>query len=48
MNAHLKDEIKKFIETNIKKELDKRLTIYSSEELLTKNEFLEAIKLNST
>ncbi|MBD3230080.1 MAG: DUF3782 domain-containing protein [Candidatus Lokiarchaeota archaeon] len=45
MNTELKEEIKNYIEKGIKKELDKYHKIYTSEELLTKSEFLEAIKM---
>ena len=45
MNSELKTEIKKYIEQNVQKELEKYMKLYSKEELLTKAEFLEAIKL---
>ena len=44
MDDELKQEIKNYIEENIQKELEKYLKIYSSEELLTKSEFLESMK----
>ncbi|TFG04509.1 MAG: DUF3782 domain-containing protein [Promethearchaeota archaeon] len=45
MNPESKEEIKSFIELNMQKQFEKYFKVYSSEELVTKSEFLEAIKL---
>jgi hypothetical protein len=45
MGTDLKADIKQYIEHLIQKEFEKYTKIYSKEELLTKAEFLEAIKL---
>ncbi len=44
MDDELKQEIKSYLEASLPKELEKYFKIYSSEELLTKSEFLEALK----
>jgi hypothetical protein len=45
MGAELKGEIKNYIEQLVQKTFEKYMKIYSKEELLTKTEFLEAMKI---
>ncbi len=45
MSIELKADIKHYIEQLVQKELEKYMKIYSKEELLTKIEFLEAMKV---